>query len=844
MLTFVRLALDHHRVAAVVAALVTALTAMVASTLMPDLYYVEATVYVQEPAAVHRLANPFAAVPSSKRELEDVPELLQSRQKLVALVKRSGLMDQWEVGRPWILREKDALRARFLGEISEEDRLEALVQMLERRVNVTVDGNKCTVAAEWTSLQTATVLVQTQLGALMQLRMQREAKTLDEAAAALDQQLEMVRAEMASRVEKIERASADSQGWATVETEREQLMRDQARAADLMVQAEEKHITAEVFKQSNSLRFTVIAPPSRPRGPNGLGRGARIVVGLFASLLAAVVCASILGMLSGRVLSRGQLEAETGLTVIGQLRVRAGGLIVSPSKWALALAIGLALATGAAVGFTRSNPVMSLLPPLAVVGGWLVWTRPLKWPLLVVLLLAVTLDDPIDRPYVGLWRSPLWPIGRMFHTNVALFTGFELALMALFAVMVFRRVFLTPEKRLALDPAAGQGPRPLQLALVLSFLTVGWLVVMGVGRGGIFREALWQFRFLLFLPVSALLALYALDLPRDLPKLLGILIFGSLWKALHGTFFMYAIAFPMGEYPPHTTGHNDTMIFVVAVVAACVLFFEKASRRHFWLLVLWLPMVGVALKLNDRRIAYVDIVMALGLIYLLSPMHEMKRKLTRFGVAMMPLLILYMGAGWNSHSGAFAPVAKVRSIIAPEEDTEEDSSNVERDIENFNLMKSWERNMIFGQGFGHAFTEFLPSNDFKQSNFGHVGHNSILWLLWIGGIVGFTGVTLWVAIAAFFLGRTLQKARAYQERAALFVSLAIILTYLMQAFGDMGTQSVMFDLFCGVAVACIGRFSAAHGVFLIQPGDARQDVDAPVETRVSTPETGPLTARL
>lgn len=835
MLTLVRLCLDHHRVAALVCALLTALAAALASTAVPDLYYVEAIVYVQEPAAVHRLANPFAAVPSSRRELEDVPELLASREKLVSLAKRSGLMDRWDVGRPWLLKQKDALQAKLRGEVSEEDRLDALVAMLERRVVVEVDGNKAKVSAEWTSREMATVLVQTQLGQLTQLRMQREAKTLAEAARALDEQLSMVRAEMTQRVEKIERATDDAAGWATVEVEREQLLRDQARAADLMVQAEEKHITAEVFQHSNSLRFTVIEPPTRAKAPNGPGFGARVLLGLVAALLAGLVCATILGMVSGRVLSAGQLEAATGLKVLGSLRAPAGGLIVSTSRWALLLAVGLALATGAALGLTRGNPVMTLLPPLAVVGGWLVWTRPLKWPLLAVFLLAVILDDPTDRPYVGLWRSPLWALGRLFHTNVALFTGFELALIALFGVMLYRRLFWPAERRRAVDPSSDVPPRPLQLALVLSFLTVGWLVVMGVGRGGVFREALWQFRYLLFMPVAGLLAMYALEVPKDLGKVLGLLVFGSVWKALHGAFFMYAIAFPQGEYPPHTTGHNDTMIFVIAVVAACVLFFEKPNRRHFWLLVLWLPLVFVALKLNDRRIAYVDIVMSLGLIYLLSPMHEMKRKLTRFGVALMPVLLLYGAAGWNSRGGSlFAPVQKVRSIIAPAEDTEEESSNVERDIENFNLMKSWERNMLFGQGFGHAFTEFIPSNDFRQSNFGHVGHNSILWVLWIGGIVGFTGVTLWLAVAVFFLGRTLQRASAWKERAGLFIALAILVTYLMQAFGDMGTQSMMFDLFCAVAVTTIGRLAARHRVW---------SLDAPQAVRTSAPGSAPLASR-
>jgi 4-amino-4-deoxy-L-arabinose transferase-like glycosyltransferase len=199
----------------------------------------------------------------------------------------------------------------------------------------------------------------------------------------------------------------------------------------------------------------------------------------------------------------------------------------------------------------------------------------------------------------------------------------------------------------------------------------------------------------------------------------------------------------------------------------------------------------------------------------------MKRFMTRSAVIIVPLVVLYLGVGWNLKGGIFRPAQKVRSIISPPEDTEEESSNVERDIENFNLLKSWEANMVFGQGFGHAFTEFLPSNDFAQSNFGHVGHNSILWLLWIGGIVGLTCVLLYLGIAAFFFARTLRRATAFDDRVALLTALCIMLTYLLQAFGDMGTEAIPFDFFIAVALAIIGRLTARLGGWPAPPAMAR-----------------------
>lgn len=181
--------------------------------------------------------------------------------------------------------------------------------------------------------------------------------------------------------------------------------------------------------------------------------------------------------------------------------------------------------------------------------------------------------------------------------------------------------------------------------------------------------------------------------------------------------------------------------------------------------------------------------MSCAFIFAISPWHAMKRFATRAALLMVPVLGLYVAAGWNARGKVFAPVQKVRSILAPAADTEEEA-NVERDIENYNITKSWEQNMFLGQGFGHAFREFTPSNDFSQSRFGHIGHNSVLWLLWIGGVVGFTGVLIYLAVVAYLIARTLRCADEVEERVALLVSLSIILTFLMQAFGDMG---LLFD---------------------------------------------------
>jgi hypothetical protein len=86
--------------------------------------------------------------------------------------------------------------------------------------------------------------------------------------------------------------------------------------------------------------------------------------------------------------------------------------------------------------------------------------------------------------------------------------------------------------------------------------------------------------------------------------------------------------------------------------------------------------------------------------------------------------------------------------------------------------------------------------------------------MWIGGIVGFTGVLLYLAVGLYFLGRALEGTKGWRERAGLMVSLSICVTYLVQAFGDMGTQSIMLDFFVATALAIAGRLATKAGAWV------------------------------
>ncbi len=832
---FLRVALRRHRRAAGFCALVTALVGALVWWSVPALWRVDADLYVAEPTTIHRLANPFAAVPDTRNALRDLPEQLTSKEQLVALVKRVGLVDQWQNARPLPLRLKDHLLEKLRGTgPSDEDVLDALVAMLDKRLDVGVTNDHVRIGVEWPSREVAFGLVEASVGTLQHLRENRDAEAVEAVARSLDDQLAGVQAEVGTRAERIRdelTAAAASHRSPSIEADVEQLRRDQSRAADLMVRAEEKHIAAEIMRRSNALRFVLVTPAMRPKKPLGPGLPLTALLLLVTALASGLGGAVALSIAGGRLMSSTHVTREVGLPVVAAAQVDMKGSPLPVNRGAVVLVTGLAVATGVAFGLSRGNLAIAVAPLVVALVAWGLWSLPLKWPLLALMLAVVTLDDPSDRPYYNLWRSPLYPAGKLFFSNIAWFTGFEFALLGLLGLMFLRRLRRSSHAR-RLDPLTGQAPRVLRLAVLLSGATVVWLLVYGVARGGIFREALWQFRVLAMMPVVCTLAMHSFEFPKDLKWLLGVLVVGSLVKACLGAFFMYAVAYPQGQFPPHTTGHNDTMIFVTASIVCFLVLWEKPTWRHLTLALGWMVFVGIALRLNDRRIAYVDIAVSLTFIYFVSPRHRMKRFVTQAAVASLPLLLIYFAVGWNAKGGVFRPVQKIRSIVAPPEDTEEESSNVERDIENFNILKSWERDMLFGQGFGHAFTEFLPSNDFAQSNFGHIGHNSILWLMWIGGMVGFTCVTSYLAVAAFLFARALRKAQTFDERVALQTALCIMLTYVLQAFGDMGTEAIQFDFFVAAALGIIGRLAVARGAW---PNESLVRPPSPGVTPVAMP---------
>jgi hypothetical protein len=97
-------------------------------------------------------------------------------------------------------------------------------------------------------------------------------------------------------------------------------------------------------------------------------------------------------------------------------------------------------------------------------------------------------------------------------------------------------------------------------------------------------------------------------------------------------------------------------------------------------------------------------------------------------------------------------------------------------------------------------------------------HNSVLWLLGVGGIVWFTALWMPIVVGVFLAARSYRFATTPFERTAAATSIAILVAYVNQAWGDMGTQGSVSLPLVACALALAGKLARSTGAW---PSTAR-----------------------
>ncbi len=484
---------------------------------------------------------------------------------------------------------------------------------------------------------------------------------------------------------------------------------------------------------------------------------------------------------------------------------------------ALVATVVLVLLTSFGILTLTGNVVLAALPALGTALVVAVWTQPIRRTLLPVVFLQCVV---FEAPYATgpLWRQVWEPLTKFMHMRLSMQTGIgalalsgeellHVLLIVLLCVRVLRGQRIDADGRV---PSANV----LFVFLAMSVLAIVWLEIWGLSTGGSLKTTAFQLRSVVWLPVLTALLSFALRDARDF-RMLGIVItLAAIVKSAVGMYFLASDGSGQVATPAYMTSHDDSVLYVSVIVIWIAAYLHEGSwSRLLTALVVVLWMVA-AIYINNRRLAYVNLVGALLVFYpLLS--GRTKRKIKIGMILAFPFFVVYLFLARTHSEGIFGPGATLMGIAKTA-----DPSTQWRVLENQNLVYTIRENRFLGSGFGKEWREIiqLPDISFAFKEYKLIGHNSVLWLLGVSGVLGFTLIWMPIVVGVFLATRSYHFATTARQRTAALAVVVVAVCYVSQAWGDIGLGSSLTTLLMALALALAGKLARETGAW---PSDAR-----------------------
>ncbi|MEX1212603.1 MAG: O-antigen ligase family protein [Balneolaceae bacterium] len=324
------------------------------------------------------------------------------------------------------------------------------------------------------------------------------------------------------------------------------------------------------------------------------------------------------------------------------------------------------------------------------------------------------------------------------------------------------------------------------VAYLLFVLAFVFAFANGFRNGGDYMVALWEVRALFYFFLMYLIVPQIIDSTSQIRVFIWICIIGISFKALQGVYRFIDLGFTTGGYAV-LTNHEDPvfMVTLFVLLMGLSLYLANDPQRKWILLLLLLLMLGFYVA--QRRATYASLIVSVTTFILILPAHNRVRFMKYF-LPVLAILILYGIAGWN-HTGTFGrPVQMIKSgIVQPDKETNfaDYSSNLYRDIENYNLAQTVVRNPLIGTGFGVKYDQPIPLVQIRFPLREYIPHNQIYWLVVKTGSLGF--FAFWFFFNSFAAKGTqifIRLKDPYLKSVSLMIVIAII-NQMVVSFFDL-----------------------------------------------------------
>jgi hypothetical protein len=321
----------------------------------------------------------------------------------------------------------------------------------------------------------------------------------------------------------------------------------------------------------------------------------------------------------------------------------------------------------------------------------------------------------------------------------------------------------------------------------LAFLLFG--LIFGIGTGGDLRIALWEVRFISYLPALLILTSNLIEKPAHAKNLIWIVMAALLVKGIYGS--LYYLLILRGDLSgiESISQHGAAMHLNTLFVFGLALWIYKASAVKRVFLPLTIALVALGYIAMQRRAAFITLAIAVFLT--VAFLYKARRRLFwRVAPLLATLSLGYVAVFWNSQSLLGLPAQAIRSVIAAEQASDGDyRSNHYRVLENRNIDFTIHQHPLAGVGFGQKFHIVAPMPDISWFEWWeYITHNSIMWIWMKTGISGFFSVLFLFGLAVVTGVRALGGQPGNEFSAAVLMATLSIVMHFIYACVDMSWE--------------------------------------------------------
>jgi hypothetical protein len=408
------------------------------------------------------------------------------------------------------------------------------------------------------------------------------------------------------------------------------------------------------------------------------------------------------------------------------------------------------------------------------------------------LLLWLVLTAEIEGyTFYGKWTTPLTTVGTFLFRTLFQIVPWD--------VLVVAAILAAQHRRKGLS-------KPLLRSMLICVGAVAGAWLWGVLRGGSAYQSYYQLHSFAMGLAVALMVMLVYRTTADIRSLGRIIAFAAAYRAVTLIVFYFVVAKDLPEEMATLTDHADTVTFVVGFFIPLVNWMLRRTPGSLLIALGMIILMGIAIVLNNRRIAWLGVGVGVLIFYVLLPPGPLRRKVNRWLLLFSPLIVGYIAAGWGSKAPIFKPVASISSMFGENQDT----SSMMRDIENYNLLVSLKTNPLLGMGWGWEYIEQVRAIDISGGfpQYRYLPHNSLLGVVAFSGMVWFAGFWQLFTVTAFLHARAWLDAKSIVVRAAAVNAIIALTIVVIEMWGDVGFNHMLVQTTLGVVVGLASRLPA------------------------------------